>query len=100
MRYLELSAPPELADLVHRSWFLETDRAADEAKPILPDGRPELIFHLGEPFSLEADDGRREPQDALRRTVGTRARVEAIGRVLGVLGRRTSPLVTQAARCE
>jgi len=161
MRYLELSSPPELTDLVHRIWFLETDQATNEAEPILPDGRPELIVHLGEPFTLVASDGRQERQaealfagqlvsplvvrssaggdvvgirlrpeavpaltgesadrmtgrvpplsdlaprtsralrDALRHAVGTRARVEAIRRVLANLRRRPSPLVTQAAR--
>ncbi|MEZ4588091.1 MAG: AraC family transcriptional regulator [Gemmatimonadales bacterium] len=88
MRYLELSPPPELAALVHRIWFLETDRSAPDGEPILPDGRPELIFHLGEPFALETAHGGEERQtDALfagQLVSPLRVRSSAGGDVVGI----------------
>lgn len=88
MRYLELSPPPELAALVHRIWFLETDRSAPGGEPILPDGRPELIFHLGEPFALETAEGGEERQaEALfagQLVAPLRVRSSAGGDVVGI----------------
>lgn len=52
MHYLEFAPIPQLADAVDRIWVLEGTAAAagGEAEPILPDGRPELVLHFGDPF--------------------------------------------------
>jgi AraC-like DNA-binding protein len=58
MRYRERPPLPALAHAVDRIWTLEAGGQADAAsEPILPDGRPELLLHLGDPFELVAEDG-------------------------------------------
>lgn len=52
MRYLEFAPAPTLAAAVQCLWTLD-GAAAGEAAPVLPDGRPELILHLGAPFEIE-----------------------------------------------
>jgi AraC-like DNA-binding protein len=52
LQYKEYAASPELGRFVHCLWTLEghlqdLDAAA---QPVLPDGRTELILHLGDPF--------------------------------------------------
>jgi AraC-like DNA-binding protein len=52
MHYRELAPIPQLAAAVDRIWLLEGEAppAGAPAEPILPDGRPELILHFGDPF--------------------------------------------------
>lgn len=58
MDYLELAPPPPLDRLVHRFWFLRgTPDAAGGGQTIVPDGRTEIVLHLGEPFA-QADGPR------------------------------------------
>lgn len=57
----------DLAQIVERIWTLEgdvSDLAASE-QPVLPDGRPELIIHFGDPFLRSYADGREERQAAV-----------------------------------
>ena len=61
--YREIRPRPELADVVHCLWTLEGFASSDAvAQPVLPDGRPEIILHLGDPFDRVEFDGRRERQ--------------------------------------
>ena len=62
MEYVELPPPPPLDRLVHRFWFLRgaPDRP-DAVETIVPDGRPEIVLHLGEPFA-QADGRTRRVQ--------------------------------------
>ncbi len=61
MEYAELAPPPDLAPLVRCFWQLtgEGGHASDPsgADPALPDGSPELIFALADPFEHVAADG-------------------------------------------
>ena len=60
MEYREFPPPPELAHVLHCVWSLEghASELGEAMQPVLPDGRPELIVHFGDPF--ERIDGRGE----------------------------------------
>jgi AraC-like DNA-binding protein len=64
VRYAEYRPSAALADVVRCIWTLEgrTDDLATAAQPILPDGRPEIVVHLGDPFELIHDDNTIERQ--------------------------------------
>ncbi|HKU59671.1 MAG TPA: helix-turn-helix domain-containing protein [Gemmatimonadales bacterium] len=64
MDYLELSPPPPLDRVVHRFWFLRTGDGPDASgtQTIVPDGRAEIVLHLGEPFAELDQAGRARPQ--------------------------------------
>lgn len=74
MEYLEFSPAGAMASLVRCYWSLsngDNDSSAmhgsadaASADPALPDGSPELIFNLGDPFDYVAPDGvvTRQPQ--------------------------------------
>lgn len=63
MRYLEVAPSPRLASLVERYWILE-GTGSGLPEPVLPDGRTELIFHYGAPFTRHTEDGTSEAQPA------------------------------------
>jgi AraC-like DNA-binding protein len=59
MHYAEFRPWPTLALLVDRVWTL-TGSASDlstSVQPVLPDGRPELVMHFGEPFERLSVNG-------------------------------------------
>ena len=61
-----IRAVPALAFVVDRIWTLEGHaREMADAQPVLPDGRPEIILHLGDPFERVHADGEREGQAPL-----------------------------------
>jgi AraC-like DNA-binding protein len=63
MDYLELTPPPPLDRVVHRFWFLRGGGGpVGEPQTIVPDGRIEIVLHLGEPFAQLDDAGRPLPQ--------------------------------------
>jgi AraC-like DNA-binding protein len=62
VRYREFPPVPELAAIVDRVWTVEGERGEHDPEPILPDGRPELILHLGSPFERVGSDGASERQ--------------------------------------
>ncbi len=73
MQYQEFPALPQLDRLVRCFWILQDDQArarssradlGDGAEPALPDGSPELIFNIADPFEHVAATGRvkRQPQ--------------------------------------
>ncbi len=50
MHYSEHPAPPDLAPFVRCFWTLTGDLPAGSVERVLPDGRQELIVHMGDPF--------------------------------------------------
>jgi AraC-like DNA-binding protein len=64
--YREYPAAPPLDAFVESFWFLRGALAVEEEQVVVPDGRIELVLHLGEPFSLIGEDGvARKQQTAL-----------------------------------
>lgn len=64
MHYEELAPPAELRQLVHRIWLLRGPGGpgCGPFQRVMPDGRAELIFNLGDPFeSRDGDVARRQP---------------------------------------
>lgn len=94
MDYQESSPVPALAPIVDRIWTL-TGHVADlraALQPVLPDGRPELVMHFGEPFERVYSNGRVERQAAVifaGQLVG-QLELRPIGRI-SVLGVRFHP---------
>jgi len=65
MTYSEYAAAPALSPIVECVWTLDGDaRELAGTQPVLPDGRPEIILHLGDPFD-RIEGGRRERQPAM-----------------------------------
>jgi AraC-like DNA-binding protein len=64
MNYAELLPRPELRPWVRCYWFLRAvdDEPPGPPEPALPDGSPELIFNLGDPFLACAASGERTLQ--------------------------------------
>lgn len=65
MEYREYPPAPALAPCVDRLWTLVGDQPSPgEVQPILPDGRPELVIHFGDPFEAVSASGRpmRQPK--------------------------------------
>jgi AraC-like DNA-binding protein len=62
VRYQEYAPSPRLASTIACVWTLEGHaREFSEVQPILPDGRPEIIVHLGDPFErIESTDKNRQ----------------------------------------
>jgi AraC-like DNA-binding protein len=66
MNYREYPAHPVLATIVDCVWTLDGHaRDMADAQPVLPDGRPEIILHLGESFERVHNGGHRERQARL-----------------------------------
>ena len=67
MDYREHAPLPALAHLVELLWTLDghADLLRGEAQPVFPDGRCELILHLGDPFDRIHETGRVERQAAM-----------------------------------
>ncbi len=66
MRYAETPPPAALADIVRCLWQLQgpsPQPLLSSGDPALPDGSPELIINLGDPFEYLTPDGtvRRQP---------------------------------------
>ncbi|NOT10134.1 MAG: AraC family transcriptional regulator [Gemmatimonadales bacterium] len=58
MEYLEIRPKPPLDRLVHCFWFLRGEAGPNPpVQTIVPDGRTEIIMHLGEPFAMLDDAG-------------------------------------------
>jgi AraC-like DNA-binding protein len=58
MDYAEFTPLAHLAPYVHCVWSFSSADAALVSDRIVPDGRPELIVHLGEPFAELSADGK------------------------------------------
>jgi AraC-like DNA-binding protein len=64
VNYAEFAPAPALAPIVDCVWILEGDKRelAVSEQPVLPDGRPEIIVHLGDSFLRANADGTEERQ--------------------------------------
>lgn len=62
MEYREYPAPSGTEDLVRCLWTLTGDGRSAAAEPALPDGSPELIVNLGDPFVHRDAAGRSRAQ--------------------------------------
>jgi len=51
VEYLELPAPPPLDAIVRCFWFLRGEANGAAAETVVPDGRVDVVVHLGEPFA-------------------------------------------------
>jgi AraC-like DNA-binding protein len=64
VQYVEYAPSFPIAGVIRCIWTLEgrlVDLAA-AAQPILPDGRAEIVVHLGDPFDIVGEDGRTQRQ--------------------------------------
>ena len=83
MEFVELEPGPALRGLA-RFWRLTGPSPTGEPRfePVLPDGRVELIFHLGDPFEIESDGRRALQPRALLAGQGTApVRLAPTGRI-------------------
>lgn len=62
--YLELPAPPPLDALIRCFWFLRGPMTGAQVQSVVPDGRMEIVLHLGEPFAEVDAAGTARPQAA------------------------------------
>jgi AraC-like DNA-binding protein len=62
MKYSEYPPAPDLAPFVRCFWTLSGTPQPGAAERLLPDGRLELVIHLGDPFDRRFDANRRERQ--------------------------------------
>lgn len=64
MEYAEYAPSPRLSNVLRCIWTLggQVDDLATAAQPILPDGRSEIIIHLGDPFERILGNGAVERQ--------------------------------------
>jgi AraC-like DNA-binding protein len=66
VNYQERAPTAWLASIVQCIWTLEGDAAElRDEQPVLPDGRPELVIHLGDPFDRIRANGESDRQPAL-----------------------------------
>jgi AraC-like DNA-binding protein len=67
MRYQEVPPAPQLAAIVQCVWLLEGDASGGggDPEPVLPDGRPELVLHFGDPFERITAPGQAVAQPSL-----------------------------------
>lgn len=95
--YSELLPAPALRDRVHRYWFLRGDsRPKEPPEPIVPDGRPEIVFHLADPFRrLEETGAATQPLTLLAAQIDRPLRLEPCG-ALDVVGIRFRPFGAHA----
>lgn len=57
MEYSEYPPPPPLTPWVRCFWTLEAPAGGGAPEPALPDGSPELIVNVGDPFEAHSPDG-------------------------------------------
>jgi AraC-like DNA-binding protein len=92
--YREFAPVPPLVPSVDRLWTLtgEASALAGSAQPVLPDGHPELVVHLGDPFDRIDLDGRvtRQPPILYAGQLRHRLVLRPTG-VIAVLGVRFRP---------
>lgn len=63
MLYREFLPSPDLRDRVDCLWILDAPTPPTaETERVVPDGRVELIFHLGEPYRRVGDPDNRQPR--------------------------------------
>ena len=92
MRYVERPPLPALARVIDRIWTLEgQSQPGGRADPVLPDGRPELVLHFGDPFERIGDAGAvTQPAIIFAGQLMSRLMLRPMGRI-AVLGIRFHP---------
>jgi AraC-like DNA-binding protein len=65
MDYREFPALPPLDRLIDCVWFLTGRGDSYHPQPVVPDGRLELLVHLGDPFLRLSADGSTQVQDSI-----------------------------------
>jgi AraC-like DNA-binding protein len=92
MQYREQPPLAALADVIERIWTLEgSGDAGAAADPVLPDGRPELVLHFGDPFEIMNDTGPiAQPPIIFAGQLMSRLMLRPTGRI-AVLGLRFHP---------
>ncbi len=94
MRYAEHAPSPGLVPFVRCFWTLEGEASdlGEPVQPILPDGCPELVIHLGDTFERLYPDGRIERQASvlLAGQLTSHVTIRPTGRV-AVVGVRFHP---------
>lgn len=65
MRYREYPCAPDLAPFVRSFWTLAGTPQPGASERVLPDGRLELVIHLGDPFDRVLAEGRERQRRAL-----------------------------------
>ncbi|MBK8002617.1 MAG: AraC family transcriptional regulator [Gemmatimonadetes bacterium] len=105
MKYAEVPVGPEAGGGVRCWWSLTDDTGPPAAaEPALPDGSPELIVNLGDPFEQVAADGRvtRQPAAFLVGQITRPMTVRPTGRValvaLRLEAHGAAPLLRDASR--
>jgi AraC-like DNA-binding protein len=85
MRYAEYPPPLALRGVLHCLWRFEDERPAGEPQRIVPDGRSELVVHLGDPYR-EVESGAVQPRALFAGQLTRPLWLEANGRcdVIGV----------------
>jgi AraC-like DNA-binding protein len=64
LTYETLPAPPPLDRVVHCFWFLR-GTSDGAVQPVVPDGRAEIVVHLGEPFAQLDTAGQARRQETM-----------------------------------
>jgi len=64
MEYFEAGPSPRLAGFIKCFWAIRSDVGSGTPEPVLPDGCPEIVFNLADPFLRLHADGSREIQPA------------------------------------
>ncbi len=92
MRYREFAPDPALDGVVYRFWMLEgAARPGAAFERAMPDGRPELIFNLADPFErLESGAPERQPAALLIGPTTRALRIRPTGRI-DLVGVRLAP---------
>ena len=93
MRYSEYRPSPALASLVHRVWTLQGSAGAERPafQRAMPDGRPELIFNLGDSFEqLERGKTIEQPRRLIVGSTRRALQIRPTGRV-NLIGIRLRP---------
>jgi AraC-like DNA-binding protein len=93
MLYRECAATPALTGIVDCVWTLDGDaRELADAQPVLPDGKPEIVLHLGDPFERIDSGGtqERQPRVIFAGQLLAPLELRATGRV-SVVGIRLQP---------
>ena len=92
VQYREWAPIPALAGAVDCVWTLDGHaRPGDEPQPVLPDGRPELVIHFGDPFAMVANgDHRRQPALVFAGQLSSQLLLQPGGRI-AIVGIRFRP---------
>jgi len=94
MDYREFAPSRSLAPFVERIWTLRgsASELAEAEQPVLPDGRPELVVHFGDPFERVEGNGAAavQPLVLLAGQLTTQLTLRPTGRI-AVLGVRFHP---------